>query len=279
MSSIKNIFLTLTGMAVLTACSAVDIDKTRKMPSKGTAFQQALHKEYAELAFLEDDEGDSDDAVYFNNKAVMSAAGNKVGPQKTKERNLPGDTKWVLEAARSALVAELGSGARDRMPAKAARAQAMFDCWMQEQEENNQPKDIARCRSAFDRALKDIGKVQVASAPPAPVPGPYTIFFAFDSAKLDAKAMAVIKKAAGEAQAANISGIILNAHTDRAGTNKYNEQLSRARLDVVGNALSAAGVSLDSSIRSSLGENFPAVSTPDGKREPKNRRVEIKFRR
>ena len=198
-------------------------------------------------------------------------------PQKTKERNLPGDTKWVLEAARSALVAELGSGARDRMPAKAARAQAMFDCWMQEQEENNQPKDIARCRSAFDRALKDIGKVQVASAPPAPVPGPYTIFFAFDSAKLDAKAMAVIKKAAGEAQAANISGIILNAHTDRAGTNKYNEQLSRARLDVVGNALSAAGVSLDSSIRSSLGEDFPFVSTPDGKRGAKNRRSDFGF--
>ena len=86
-----------------------------------------------------------------------------------------------------------------------------------------------------------------------------------------------VLEAAGEAQAANISGIILNAHTDRAGTNKYNEQLSRARLDVVGNALSAAGVSLDSSIRSSLGEDFPFVSTPDGKRGAKNRRSDFGF--
>ena len=167
----ENIIVLSSGLAMLTACSAIDIDKTRMMASKGTPFQKALHKEYAELAFLEDDEGDSEDAIYFNNKAMMSAAGNKVDPQKIKECKLPGDSKWELDAARRALIAELLSGGKEKMPAKAARAQAMFDYWMQEKEENDQPKDIARCRSAFDQALKDLGNApmtRVMAAAPAP---------------------------------------------------------------------------------------------------------------
>lgn len=279
MRNFKNIFVISIGMAVLAACSAIDIDKTRQMPSKGTAFQQALHKEYAELAFLEDDEGDSEDAIYFNNKSMMAAAGNKVDPQKTKERNLSGDGKWELEAARGALVAELGSGARDRMPEKAARAQAMFDCWIQEKEENDQPKDIARCRSAFDQAMKEIRQAPMASAAPGPLPGPYVVFFAFDSSKLDAKAMAVIKEAAAEGKAVNIARMVLNGHADRAGANAYNKRLSQARVDAVGNALVNAGLSRQMVLRSSLGEDFSVVPTADGKREPKNRRVDIKFSR
>jgi len=279
MSRIKNIFAVSVGFALLAACSSIDIEKTRKMPSKGTAFQQALHKEYAELAFMEDDEGDSEDAVYFNNKAMMAAAGNKVDPQKIKARKLPGDSKWELDAARRVLVAELLSGAKERMPAKAAHAQAMFDCWMQEKEENDQPKDIARCRSAFDQALNDLGKRPMTAAPaPAPVPGPYVVFFAFDSSKLDGRAMGVIKEASAAARAANISGMVLNGHADRSGANAYNMRLSQARVDAVSKALSGAGVS-GASIESSLGEDFPVVATPDGQREDKNRRVDIKFRR
>ncbi len=260
------------------------------MASKSTAFQKALHKEYAELAFLEDDEGDSDDALYFNNKAVLSAAGNMVGPQKIKDRALPGDSKWELDAARRALVPELLSGAKDRMPAKAARAQAMFDCWMQEKEENDQPKDIARCRSAFDQALKDIGNRPMVMAAPAPapvpkaslppVPGPFTVFFAFDGAGLDAKAKATIKKAGKMAKAAKVTGMILNGHADRSSARGYNKKLSQTRLDVVEISLYNARIPGNVSvIRSPLGEDFPTVKTKDGMREAKNRRVDIKFRR
>jgi len=257
------------------------------MASKGTPFQKALHKEYAELAFLEDDEGDSEDAIYFNNKAMMSAAGNKVDPQKIKERKLPGDSKWGLDAARRALIAELLSGGKEKMPAKAARAQAMFDCWMQKKEENDQPKDIAHCRSAFDQALKDLGnapmtRVMAAAPAPAglpPVPGPFTVFFPFDSAALDAKAKVTIKKAGKMAKAAKVTGMILNGHADRSGARGYNTKLSQTRLDVVEISLYNAKIPGDVKvIISPLGEDFPAVKTKDGMREAKNRRVDIKFR-
>ena len=287
MNCLKNILVVTTSLAFLAACSSVDLEKTRMMPSKGTAFQKSLHKEYTLLAFLEDDEGDSDDAVYFNNKAMMAAAGNKVGPQKIKERKLPGNTKWELDAARRALVAELLSGGMDKKPAEAVRAQAMFDCWMQEQEENDQPQHIARCRNAFDQALNNLGKapmtrVMAASAPAGlpPVPGPFTVFFPFDSAALDAKAKATIKKAGKLAKAAKVTGLILNGHADRSGSNMYNMKLSQTRLDVVEISLYNARIPGNVSvIRSPLGEDFPVVKTKDGMKEAKNRRVDIKFRR
>jgi len=277
MNSIKYIFITLTGMAVLAACSAIDIEKTRKMPSKGNTFQQALHKEYAELAFLEDDEGDSDDAIYFNNKAMMSAAGNKVGPQKIKDRKLPGDSKWELDAARRILVAELGSGAKDRMPAKAARAQAMFDCWMQEKEENDQPKDIARCRSAFDKALSDLGKRPMTRAvAPAPTPSrQYVVYFDTDSAKINAAAAAVIKQAAADYKGRKKAKVSIVGHTDTVGENDYNMTLSDKRADAVTMQLVDMGVSGKKLKKDRQGETSPAMATGDNKDEPKNRRVSI----
>ena len=73
----------------------------------------------------------------------------------------------VLSAARERLVAALAGGAADKDPANAARAQVMFDCWMQEQEENFQPAHIAACRDGFTDAM---GIVEAALKPaPAPV--------------------------------------------------------------------------------------------------------------
>jgi len=33
----------------------------------------------------------------------------------------------------------------------------MFDCWLQEQEENNQPKIITACKAAAEKAYKLLG--------------------------------------------------------------------------------------------------------------------------
>ncbi len=49
---------------------------------------------------------------------------------------------------------------------EAANAQVMFDCWMQEQEENFQPPDIARCRDGFSAAIAAVE----ATIPFEPIP-------------------------------------------------------------------------------------------------------------
>jgi len=279
MNPITRLAGVVAGVVMLGACSiASDIDAVRRMPVKGDAFQQALHAEYVKLATIEDDEGDLDNAEYFNAKAKMVADGKKVDPTAMKERQIPKNAADELEAARIALVAVLRGGGPKKAPAQAALAQAMFDCWMEEQEENNQPKDIALCRNAFDAAMKRAeAALAAAPAPPAaraamPAAGPYVVYFAFNSAKLDAKAMATVNEAAAAAKSAKLS---ISGHADRAGANDYNMRLSLQRANAVAAALVKAGVAKANIAISHHGEEQPAVATEDGKKEPKNRRVEI----
>ncbi|MBI2586355.1 MAG: OmpA family protein [Rhodospirillales bacterium] len=255
----------VAGLAMLGACSiASEIDTVRRMPVKGDAFQQALHAEYVKLATIEDEK--------------MVADGKKVDPTAMKERKIPKNAEDELEAARIALVAVLRGGGPKKAPAQTALAQAMFDCWMEEQEENNQPKDIALCRNAFDAALKRAEAALAERPAPTtaqaamPTAGPYVVYFAFNSAKLDAKATATINEAAAAAKSAKVS---ISGHTDRAGANDYNMRLSRDRANAVAAALVKAGVAKANIARSHHGEERPAVATEDGKKEPRNRRVEI----
>ena len=282
------IFRNLTAIAaaawLLGACSiSSEIATVRQMPVKGDAFQQALHAEYVKLATIEDDEGDIDNAEIFNNKARMVAEGKKVLPSTFKERTIPKKAADELEAARIALMAALGAGGRAKAPKDAAHAQVMFDCWMEEQEENDQPADIALCRNAFDAALRKIEDAlsqRPMAAMPAPshaampmmAKGPYVVYFPFNGTKLDDAAMSVIKDAAAAAKGAKM---MVSGHTDRAGSDAYNMRLSGDRAGAVARALIAQGVPKNAIKRTQHGETQPAVPTDDGVKEPKNRRVEI----
>lgn len=287
----KKFLFAALAIPVLAACAqGPNLKATKKMSITGdgmmVVFNEALHREYLKLATAEDRENDTDDAHFFNGKARQAAMGKNPGPQAIKERKLPKKNKPELQAARGALVAELGSGGPKYHPAASARAQAMFDCWMQEQEENDQPKDIAACRAAFDKALKQM------SARPAPMPAPmvkakpkpkpmprkpqnFVVFFDFDSAAITATAQGIINDAIIAAQATGSKKIGIVGHTDRAGSNKYNDALSKRRAGAVREMLMNAGVKAAAIRPAYMGEDDPAVKTPDGTRSSSNRRVTI----
>ena len=274
-------FIAAAAALLLGACSiSSEIASVEQMPVKGDAFAQALHAEYIALATIEDDEGDIDNAAFFNNKAKMVAEGKKVGPTTMKERTIPKKASDELEAAYIGLVAALGAGGRTKAPKDAAHAQVMFDCWMEEQEENDQPADIAKCRKAFDAAMKKLDEAVSARPMPAMAPtampmamhGPFVVYFPFNGTKLDDAAMAVIKEAAAAAKGKHVT---VSGHTDRAGADAYNMRLSGDRAGGVARALIAAGVPKKLIKRTQHGETQPAVPTDDGVKEPKNRRVEI----
>ncbi len=265
----------------LSACGGMELGKAKGVSPKGSAFDQHLYAEYITLSQMEYDEADYKDSDTFALRAVAAGSGKSPAPEAIAARKLPAEKVGELTAARGRLVAVLGAGAADRLPQPAARAQAMFDCWMQEQEENFQPADIAACRAGFDEAmakLETAPKPAPAAAAPAPAPqpaaGPFLLYFDFDSAKLTAEGQKVVAAAAKAIVAGRPASVVVTGFTDRAGSDTYNMVLSKKRADAVAAALKQAGVG-STPVVVNYGEAQPQVQTPDGQREPRNRRVSI----
>jgi OOP family OmpA-OmpF porin len=164
----------------------------------------------------------------------------------------------------------------------AARAQVAFDCWVEQEEEGWQLNDIAACKGIFKNAMAELTG-PVAQAAPAPVTAPiaaknYIIYFAWDSARMDAAGMRVVDEAAVEAKTTGTSRLTIVGHADRSGTPEYNTRLSLRRADAVRAALAAKGIASERLSVTALGETEPAVPTADGVREARNRRVELTIR-
>jgi OOP family OmpA-OmpF porin len=103
----------------------------------------------------------------------------------------------------------------------------------------------------------------------------YLVFFDFDSSQLTPDAQAIVASAAADALSGGSPRLDVTGHTDRSGSDAYNQALSIRRATAVQNALIANGVSAALIVIRGAGESEPLVPTADGVREPQNRRVEI----
>lgn len=274
----------IAGLALLSGCGALDIEELRgtTAPAAGTAFTKALSQEYRSLTVFEADEmKDWLDAYTFAAKGLAAARGENVLPETTDRWELPAAKKTELDGARAELVKVLDANSRTSKPAVAARAQAAFDCWVEQEEEGWQFNDIAACKGIFNAALAELkGPV----APPVnPVVAPvaarnYIIYFGWDSARIDAAGLKVVDEASAEAKTTGTSRLTIVGHADRSGTPEYNTRLSLRRADAVRAALAAKGIASERLSVTALGETEPAVPTADGVREARNRRVELTIR-
>jgi OOP family OmpA-OmpF porin len=255
------------------AGSTLDYSDLRKLDVQGQDFNSALSREYKSFALYENDEmGDWNDASHFKKKAFLVALGRNTEPEVLEERTLPWDNRPELASARRRLVKALDSGGRAITPKKAARAQASFDCWVEQQEEDFQPDDIAKCRKAFYKA---VWYVEEGLAVAAASPDAFTIFFKFDSADLVPDQAGTLNAIATASKLGKEVRLLVSGHSDRAGPKGYNLVLSQLRALSIENALLRHGVSQDLIAVTARGEEQPRIATPDGTREPRNRRVEI----
>lgn len=259
----------------LSACAQLYKDGMMATGS-GPAFNDALLAHYQKLAKAEAAEHDWVDADFFGQRALMTASGDVPGPQALEERNLAEPHAGMLAEARSALMAALDGGARESDPEAAAMAQAGFDCWMQEAEENIQPDHIAACKKMFEEGMAGIGGKPMMKPKPKPT-GPWIVYFDYDSSEITYEGQLEINKAVNTALKSKGAQVLLTAHTDTAGSEQYNLDLSARRAKEVVETMDLIGVSSDSVTASAVGESDPAVDTGDGVREAKNRRVEIRL--
>ncbi|SJZ87476.1 OmpA family protein [Enhydrobacter aerosaccus] len=118
---------------------------------------------------------------------------------------------------------------------------------------------------------------QVAPPPPAAAPSApsFMVFFDWDRANLSQQALATIQQAADAYKTKGNARITATGHTDTSGPESYNMALSLRRANAVKDALVRDGVPATAISVVGRGESQPLVPTPDGVREPQNRRVEI----
>lgn len=262
---------------VLAACSnAMD---AYTGTSSNTAFNNALASDYAMLKKEEGSEGDRDDAAHFGVKSQAAAANRDVGPDAMSSRKIAKDKQADLSEARGRLMAARQGGYMESHPKVMARAQAMWDCWLQEQEEEYQLLHIEQCRVGFENAMAKLKPAAKPVAKPAPTPAPqdrsFVVYFDFDKSNLNADAQKTVQAAIREALSRNNGSVSISGHTDRAGSSEYNLALAERRTAAVAGALKAGGIAGGNISTSYFGENINAVKTADGKRQLANRRAEI----
>ncbi|MDX2073684.1 MAG: hypothetical protein SFX19_04880 [Alphaproteobacteria bacterium] len=112
------------------------VELRAKTPS-GDSFPQALASEYLAYAEARLEEGHPLRADYFAGKGLSALAGESV----------PLEKKSSLDESREALLAVLTPDIIDIAPARAARAQLMFDCWAEKE---------GVCKEGFAEALTDL---------------------------------------------------------------------------------------------------------------------------
>lgn len=103
----------------------------------------------------------------------------------------------------------------------------------------------------------------------------FTVYFDYDKANLTPQASTLIAEAAGRALQNDIDGVVVSGNTDTSGSSAYNQALSERRAKAVHDALIANDVPADRIRSEAYGESNPAKATPDGVREPLNRRSEV----
>ena len=101
------------------------------------------------------------------------------------------------------------------------------------------------------------------------------ILFPYDSAELLPEARSNLRKLADSLQAEARTDVMIVGHTDSAGSDSYNQQLSERRGRSAQDQLTALGVTSSRLVSRGRGEAEPIASneTDDGRR--RNRRVEV----
>ena len=120
----------------------------------------------------------------------------------------------------------------------------------------------------------------VAPAPPPPPPPPmaakvFTVYFAWNRSWVGPAGMAILKQAAATFAAGGSATVQITGYTDRSGSARYNQRLSVRRARHIAHILARMGVPWRAMAVAGRGENDNAVPTPDGVREPRNRRVTV----
>lgn len=282
---------TLTAVGLLSACGDPQLqslpanigmsftapgvmDAARSATPSGT-FNTAAYNDLMKHAEYENVQMDYKDTIYHAQKALAAARGEAVRPQNPSERWLPADKVGEIQDGYTRLNAVYDEG-MTKDPEALGVAVGSFDCWIEQQEENFQPADIAACRDAFFAALDRLEKEEAEMAEMMVLSS--DVFFDFDKYNIRPDAMAELDKVADVLVGDTTVNFLVWGFTDTAGPFDYNMKLSVRRANAVADYLEAKGVARNRMTIEGFGETKLAVETPDNTPLQANRRVELRRR-
>lgn len=143
-------------------------------------------------------------------------------------------------------------------------------------------ESVRRCDSAYGMMTRR--PLPAPETPMAPPPPPTencppqvasTFFFDWNSTVAPADATQSVAFMAENRARCGWRNFTVVGHTDRSGSDSYNEGLALRRARVIADMMSAAGIPADTIAVSGMGERKPRIQTVDGERTPENRRVEV----
>ncbi len=233
----------------------------------GSDFNGALASEYTELgrraAFK--------DVLWLNStayiaKAQQAEAGVTPAPWTPAEVGVSTPDDADSLEIYDELVRVVNENKADR-PEACARAQAMWDQWMEAIRGGPNfcitPEDarallkeaMIACRGSTDSA--------------------FVVYFGFNETNITDRARQTLDAVMAAVNKLGTSALSVVGHTDTVGSVGFNQGLSEARARRVSEALTSRGVPAGAMTLAGRSENKLAVATGDNVREPLNRRVEI----
>lgn len=279
---LKSAFLACALVLALSACSSTQsLDELHAVEPTGDAYHKALAADYREYADEKVARYDWVGSTYFADKGLLAAYGHDIAPEKPGEWQLPPAAVPELEAARAKLVEAIASNSSTQ-PEMTASAVVAYDRWLDYVHSARSPQTIAAQRATFVAIMTKLTEAHTA-APNVVTPTTTTpaqsrstvIYFPFDSDHFGDSAQGALAELVRYVKGAGSATININGHTDRAGTEDYNMDLSERRARYTLKTLKEEGIATSRMHYFAFGESDPAVPTADGVREPKNRRVEI----
>lgn len=270
---LSKILPAVAALFLLSACgyNSLEIQRIRAAsPAGGTPFTQALVTEYK--AQVEEEitvEYEWHHASIIAQKALRAVDGEAVLPFGQETFPSPAAKAGEMNSERARLIRVLDAGARAAKPAVAAKAQVMYDCWLEEVWEE---QDDGVCKAAYMKAMAELEQKPVVMAPKN-----FQVYFDLNKADITAEAAKTIAAAAAEAKKSGAKSVSLVGHADNSGPkgSPYNLALSAKRSDAVKAALIKEGVDAKIVATAAKGDTSLQVPTPANTREPRNRRVEI----
>jgi OOP family OmpA-OmpF porin len=292
----------LSSCAFLVGACTTNLEKSQAAPPPiGSEFTRDLSNYYRGMAPNQwDGQRDFQASERFARKSLATGRGEVVPPDNTVANGPGVRLEPELEAARARLITALNGDATTRLPNSAARAQASFDCWLDEASDpilvgsppNPASVDpwlqakVQNCRDGYYAAMGEIDAPRRVAAAPAAVTPPanppasgrqqaYITFFDFNQSTVTPEGMTVLKNVSDNVGRGGAADVRVTGNADRSGAEGYNMALSERRAEAVKAVLVRNGVSPNVIVTVAKGETQPLVSTADGAREPQNRNVAV----